>query len=162
MNPLDLIPGITQEYANSLTDEELEGIFNQFFFGFNAFIRINEVSRRGELTTQARADLVASVDHLFHSLPNYGLSKWASLQAAEKFIKQFIIEKGGTPPRHHQLKQLAGLAESLGLKKMPEEWLHDIQCSAEVRYGGIAVSAQEAVEAQYRTLELCEHIANEF
>jgi len=162
INPLDFAVGLTQEYASTLTDEELEGFCNQFLFGFNAFNRIHEVFERGELTKQARSDLLASTNHLFHNPPSYGLSKWASLQAAEKFIKQFIIEKGGTAPKHHNLKQLATVAESHGLRKVPEHWIEDIQCSAEVRYGGIDVTAQEAVEAQYGSLQICEHIAEEF
>lgn len=162
INPLEYIIGLTQEYATTLTDEELDGICNQFFFGFNSFKRIDEVFDRGELTRQARSDLLASANHLFDNPPSYGLSKWASLQAAEKFIKQFIIEKQGTPPKHHNLRPLATIAESHGLRKLPEYWLDDIQCSAEVRYGGINVTAQEAVEAQHATLQVCEHIAEQF
>jgi HEPN domain-containing protein len=161
INPVEFIVGLTHEYASTLSDEELEGISNQFFFGFTAFSRIHEVFDRSELVRQAHSDLVASSNHIFHNPASYGLSKWASLQAAEKFIKQFIIERGGTPPRHHNLKQLATLAESLGLRQLPEHWLDDIQCSAEVRYGGINVSDEEAVEAQHAALQVCEHIAHE-
>jgi HEPN domain-containing protein len=162
INPVEFLEGLTQEYASTLTDEELEGILNQFYFGFTAFNRIHEVFVRSNLTRQARSDLVASSDHLFHDPPGYGLSKWASLQTAEKVIKQFIIEKGGTPPRHHNLKQLATLAETLGLRQLPEQLLDDIQCSAEIRYGGITVTAQEAVEAQHATLQVCEDLAEQF
>jgi HEPN domain-containing protein len=111
---------------------------------------------------QSLSDLLASSNHLFDSPLNYGLSKWASLQAAEKFIKDFIVAKGGAAPKHHNLKQLAAIAESHGLHKILENWLDDIQCSAEVRYGGISVTVQEAIEAQYATLQVCEHIAGEF
>lgn len=162
LNPVEAMADLTQEYASTLTDEELEGISNQFFFGFTAFNRIHEAFDRSDLTRQARSDLVASSNHLFHNPPSYGLSKWASLQTAEKVIKQFIIEKGGTPPRHHNLEQLATLAESLGLRQLPEHMLDDIQCSAEVRYGSINVTAQEAVEALHATLQVCEVIAEQF
>lgn len=160
LNVLDFVEGLTQDYANSLTDEELEGLFNQFVFGRTAFMCIFEVSNGNVLKSQACADLKASTNHLFTHPPNYGLSKWASLQAAEKFIKAFIKSRGGSPPRHHRLKALAQIAESLGLARMPDEWLDDVQCSAEVRYGGIPVTAQEAIEAQYSALQICEHIAN--
>ena len=159
LNPLDFVLDLTQEYANTLTDDELEALFNQFVFGRTAFMRIFEVFERGELTRQGRADLLTSSNHLFDSPPNYGLSKWASLQAAEKFIKGFIATKGGTAPRSHNLKQLATIAESHGLPKIPEYWLEDIECSAEVRYGGICVTSQEAIEAQYAALQVCEHVA---
>ena len=162
INPVEFIVGLTEEFASTLTDEELEGISNQFFFGFTAFNRIHIVFDRSELTRQALSDLAASSNHLFHNPPSYGLSKWASLQTAEKFMKQFIIEKGGTPPKHHNLKQVATLAESLGLRQVPDYWLNDIQCSAEVRYGGISVTAQEAIEAQHATLQVCEHVADQF
>ena len=64
-------------------------------------------------------------------------------------------------PCSHRLQELSNIAETLGMSKMPEQWLMDIQCSAEVRYGGITVTAEEAVEAQYSALQVCEHIANE-
>jgi hypothetical protein len=159
LNPLDFVAGLTQEYATTLTDQELEALFNQFVFGRIAFMRIYEIFERTELTKQGRADLLASSNHLFDSPPNYGLSKWASLQAAEKFIKDFIAMKGRTAPRSHNLKHLAMIAESHGLPKIPEYWLDDIECSAEVRYGGISVTSQEAIDAQYAALQVCEHIA---
>ncbi len=160
LNVLDFVEGLTQDYANSLTDEELEGLFNQFVFGFTAFMRISEIANSDALKSQAYADLNASTNHLFTTPPNYGLSKWASLQAAEKFIKAFITSRGGSPPRHHRLRDLARLAESLGLAGMLDQWLDDVQCSAEVRYGGIPVTPQEAIDAQYGALQICEHIAN--
>lgn len=159
LNVLDFVDGLTQEFANTLNNEELQGLFNQFVFGRNALMRVYEIYDRSELTQQARADLMASSSHLFDSPPNYGLSKWASLQAAEKFIKDFIVTKRGTAPRSHNLKRLAAIAEGHGLAKIPEYWLDDIECSAEVRYGGINVTAQEAIEAQYSSLQVCEHVA---
>ncbi len=161
LNVLDFVDGLTQEFANTLNNEELQGLFNQFVFGRNALMRVYETYDRSELTQQARADLMASSSHLFDSPPNYGLSKWASLQAAEKFIKDFIVAKGGAGPRSHNLKQLAGIAEGFGLPAIPDYWLDDIECSADVRYGGISVTAQEAVEAQYAALQVCEHIATQ-
>lgn len=161
LNVLDFVEGLTQDYANSLTKEELEGLFNQFVFGRTAFMRIYEASQSEGLRSQARADLNASTNHLFTHPPSYGLSKWASLQAAEKFIKAFISAKGGEIPRSHRLQELSNIAETLGMSKIPEQWLSDIQCSAEVRYGGIIVTVQEAVEAQYSALQVCEHIANQ-
>ena len=159
LNVLDFVDGLTQEFANTLNNEELQGLFNQFVFGRNALMRVYEIYDRSELTQQARADLMASSSHLFDSPPNHGLSKWASLQAAEKFIKDFIVAKGGAAPRSHNLKQLAAIAEGHGLPAIPGYWLDDVECSAEVRYGGINVTAQEAIEAQYAALQVCEHIA---
>ena len=159
LNVLDFVEGLTQEFANTLDTEEMQGLFNQFVFGRNAFTRVYEIYDRSELTQQARADLMASSSHLFDSPPNYGLSKWASLQAAEKFIKDFIVAKGSAAPRIHNLKRLAAIAEGRGLPTIPEVWLDDIECAAEVRYGGTGVTAQEAIEAQYAALQVCEHIA---
>jgi hypothetical protein len=161
LNVLDFVDGLTQDFANTLNTEELQGLFNQFVFGRNALMRVHEVYDRSELTQQGRADLMASSSHLFDSPPNYGLSKWASLQAAEKFIKDFIVAQGGTAPRSHNLRQLAAIATRHGLTTIPEYWLDDIECSAEVRYGGISVTAQEAIEAQYAALQVCEHVATQ-
>ena len=46
--------------------------------------------------------------------PNYGQSNWASLQAAEKVIKSYILEKGGNHGRIHKLQQLCDAAAALG------------------------------------------------
>jgi hypothetical protein len=160
LNVLDFVDGITQDYANSLTDEELEGLFNQFIFGLTAFMRISEALTRDALKAQARDDLNASTDHLFSNPPNYGLSKWSSLQSAEKFIRAFILSRGGSPSSHHSLKELAQAAESLGLPSMPDQWFEDIQCLAEISSGGIPVTPLEAIEAQYVALQIGELIAS--
>lgn len=159
LNVLDFVDGLTQDYANSLTDEELEGLFNQFVFGLTVFMEISGALIKDAMGAQARNDLNASSNHLFSNPPNYGLSKWSSQQAAEKFIRAFILSRGGVPPSHHHLKELAQAAELLGLPSMPDQWFEDIQCSAEVSSGDIPITALEAIEAQYVALQIGELIA---
>src|ERR1044071_6419514 len=47
-----------------------------------------------ELVKETIGDIDASVAHLFANQRQFGLSKWASLQATEKIIKAFISQKG--------------------------------------------------------------------
>lgn len=93
------------------------------------------------------------------SKPTKGLSKWASLQAAEKFLKAYITQKGATAPFSHDLQRLATLAESHGLPSILHAELGKVQCSADVRYGRIPVTKQEAVEAHHVAIGICAEVA---
>jgi hypothetical protein len=119
---------------------------------------IDEVSG-STFVTQAKADIKVTLSHLFSSPPNYGLSKWSSLQAVEKFIKAYIERRGNTPPFSHDLARLATDAELLGLPTVPRTDLAKIQCSADVRYGQIPVGLNEAVEAHQTAISVCAEIS---
>ena len=85
INILDLIDDFTEEYAKSLAKDELAAILNQFQLGYSAMTEIGAISDT-ELVREAIGDIEASVAHLFANQPQFGLSKWASLQATEKLI----------------------------------------------------------------------------
>ncbi len=154
LNVLDFVEGLTEQYANNLTFGELQNIFDLYKFGFEAMLDIDEVSG-STFATQAKADIKATLSHLFSSPPNHGLSKWSSLQAVEKFIKAYIERRGNTPPFSHDLARLAAEAELLGLPTISCDDLAKIQCPAGVRYGQVPVSLNEAVEAHQAALSVC-------
>ncbi len=105
---------------------------------------------------EAIGDFEAAVFHLMEHRPQPGLSKWASLQAVEKLLKAFITKKGEQVKRDHSLQGHFEQAEQLGLPKPPQQYILDVQCSAGVRYGEVAVSVGEAVKAHLLSLEICE------
>ena len=159
VNILDLLEGFTEDYAKSLTQEERTALTNAFFLGYNAQSEIDSVSE-SEFVKEAIGDIQVSVSHLFATPPQYGLSKWSSLQATEKFLKAFTKQQGGKIETIHNLEKLALAAESLGLPAIPRPLLKKIQCSAGVRYGEVAVTLVEAVEAHHVALDICSGIAN--
>jgi len=113
------------------------------------------------LIQQAKGDIDASVTHIFSNPPQYGLSKWSSLQATEKIIKAYIEEKNNNFPFSHDLKKLAGEAKDLGLRGIPDSLLDLIQCSAGVRYGNPIVNLNEAIQAHQACLDICLGVARQ-
>jgi HEPN domain-containing protein len=158
VNVLDWVEGMTAPFAASLTPAERETLLRGY-----AVSQLH-LSRIGDLTAQpfvpeARADLRESVEHMFRNEAQFGLSKWASLQAVEKFLKAYIQQQGTTPEPIHILKQLAGTAESLGLRPIPRKVLALAQCSPAARYKGSSVSRQKAVESYRTAVEITGEIA---
>lgn len=160
LNVLDLIEGLTEEYAKSLKHEELGALFNAFGLGFSAMNSIEAVFK-STLVKEAIGDVEASVSNVFSNPPQYGLSKWASLQATEKLIKAYITHKGKKFKQIHMLSELADVAEAEGLRPIPRPTLDKIQCSPGVRYGTPPVSLVEAVEAHQAALDVCAGIAEQ-
>jgi len=158
LNLVDQVEGFTKEYARSLTDEERADIADKFHFGFLATDAIYAAPRKRPIP-EAIGDLEASLMLVLTRPPNYGISKWESLQATEKFIKALITKLGATFKFIHELNSLAAIAESAGAPTVPRSAVSKIQCSAGVRYGSPAVTMQEAVEAHQSALEVCGLIA---
>ncbi len=154
INILDLIDDITSGYVKNLKKEQLKSIFNSFRLGNDAR---NEMETLGDniLIKQARGDIEAAVSHIFSNPPQYGLSKWASLQASEKTIKAYIEEKNGKFPFSHDLKKLAEEAKNSGLREIPDTLLNLIQCCAGVRYGNPIVNLIESIQAHHACLDIC-------
>lgn len=160
INVLDLIDDLTEEYAKSLTKDELAALFFQFQLGYAAMNEIAFISET-ELVTEAIGNIDASVAHLFANQPQFGLSKWASLQATEKLSKAFISQKGEKYKTTHRLDELASKAESLGLNVIPRDLLDKVQCTPGVRYGDPTVSLSEAVAAHQIALDICSGVASQ-
>ncbi|MGH9941168.1 MAG: HEPN domain-containing protein [Pyrinomonadaceae bacterium] len=158
VNVLNCIDELTESYALTFTLDEQRELFQIFQFANEASQAIDKPSG-APFINEAKGDIQASIAHLFEERPQFGLSKWASLQAVEKFIKAFLSKMGVTPPFTHDLQRLAIMAASHGLAQLAPADLGKIQCSAEVRYGRIVVSAQEAIEAHHTALKVCSEIA---
>jgi len=158
INVLNCIEELTENYALTLSLDEQRELFTLFQFGCSAFQNINHI-KGVAFVKEAKGDIKASVAHLFDDRPQYGLSKWSSLQATEKFIKAYVAQKGVTPPFSHDLQRLATLAESHGLPVLSPAELSKIQCPADVRYGRVPVTPQEALAAQHAAIKICAELA---
>lgn len=154
-NTVDLIDDFTVDLARSLTATEVVKIGAAFASAMGAYTTLQAV-RDVQFVSEALGDLDAAVRHMMEHMPQAGLSKWASLQAVEKLLKAYIVLKGGTVERHHSLREHGEAAVELGFPPPPEQYIKDVQCSAGVRYGEVAVSVAEAVKAHLVSLEICE------
>lgn len=159
VNVLNKIEGLTRDYAESLRDEELREVCDQFILGLHAVELMKEAAKHFDLLPEAQGNLANSVSLLFSTPPQHGFSKWESLQATEKVLKAFISAKGAKFRFTHILEDLALSAELLGLSLIPRAELRQIQCSPEVRYGTILVSPREAVKAHQAAVSICGGIA---
>ena len=107
---LNCIEALTLEQARKLSPVELKELMLYFSWGLGAFQSINLFSG-SPVTREAAADLRSAVDHLFEQPRACGKSKWASLQAAEKFVRGYIAWKGGAADKQHGLAELVGHIE---------------------------------------------------
>jgi len=159
VNPLRSIRGLTTEHAKSLKKEEMQKLAQFFLFALNTIQRLFEIKDKPYIP-EARADLNMAVNNLFLFPPNYGQSKWASLQFAEKLFKCYLRMENVSFPLKHDLKLLARLAFQSGLQIIPDDVIKTIQCPAGVRYGEITVTLPEAISAHHASLEVCSVVAN--
>lgn len=159
-NILDCIEDLAPALRNALSTEELGYVEQVFEIGHKAFAEI-ESTQNFPLVTDAAADLYAAVFHLTARNRHYGLSKWASLQAAEKMLKAYLKENLGRYERGHILEPLVREAESAGLGQLDRRLLVAIQCSPDVRYGDEPVSLKNAVDAHHASLGICCQVARQ-
>ena len=145
-NVLDAVQGLTQVYANRLSEAELVHVFKSFAAGSQALAVLDAM--RGEvLFEEAKGDYHHSVSALMDG-PTFGKARWDNAQAAEKLFKGLLSEgkqaypKGG--PKAHDIVHLGGLVQSyLGIP-IPESLLRTINCPTGARYAEMNVDQNEA------------------
>jgi hypothetical protein len=161
----DQVRGLTSDMAKRLSPDECAAIVRAYGRMFLAFSRMQfALGKRYRGTDapfiqEAIHDLLISTDSLLAAPPNYGGSKWASLQAVEKLIKSCIREKKVTPKKSHDLAGLCATAVAVGVPTVAPALIATIQCDPSVRYDSALVSKLEAVEAHYAALTICSDLA---
>ena len=161
--PFRWIEGLTADFARSLTRKEVRHLAGLIMFALRVTRQLFRVEHQKYLP-QARVDLANAVSSLFLSRPDYGQSKWASLQFAEKLFKSFLTLKEVTPPRGkkgHDLAELAKLSEDNGLRSIKPVLVNSIQCESGVRYGEIPIDAADAIRAHHASLIVCDIVCPE-
>jgi hypothetical protein len=147
-----LVEGMTQPLFAELPENEMAELVNHFPWLMERFNTMDD------LPANMRAELDAAVLHLISQQPNYGLSKWSSLQFAEKMLKHFIKVRKGTPPKSHNLSKLLNSAENLGLPMGWRPILPLIQCEASIRYED-SVSLTDAVLAHHASIDIVAYVS---
>ncbi len=152
VKPFHFIQGITQDFFNSIDKSEIFKLSDFIVKNFDIF---NLMSPYNFISLP---DLDNAVNQIMNQKPDYGQSKWASLQVAEKAFKKYIKSKGSNLLKIHDLSKLLKQAQDLGLQNIDESLVVKIQCKADVRYGEELITLQEAIEAHHASIELCEQI----
>lgn len=161
----DCIEGLTVDLTQRLSGPELKAILEHYRLMFVAFsaMEFGLSSRYGGTDApymkEAMDDLKESSESLLLRVPNYGQSNWASLQATEKVLKSFILEKGSTHGKIHKLAELCAAASSLGLPEISPVLIDVIQRSPSVPYDSSLVTKKQAYTAHEAALIVCGLIA---
>lgn len=151
----DLAPGLKRK----LSERELSHLLEVFRVALDDIYLIESIANY-PLVPQALTDYDTAVHQILSRPRNYGLSKWSSLQAAEKMLKAFIRSCSQKPKWIHDLGKLAAEASELGMGSIPTQLIDAVQTPAGVRYGEIKVSLNEAVEAHYAAMDIGAHVAS--
>jgi hypothetical protein len=157
-NLLMLINDFPPGLASQLTDEECFDILEIFKHSIDCMHAIEYIAGN-PYVREAMSDIQASVRHIFAVPPHNGQSKWSSAQAAEKFLKSFLKVKGISFPFSHDIRGLADLSETGGMKALEHEIIDQLQTRAAVRYGDHPVSLIESVAAHHASLLVGKHIS---
>jgi hypothetical protein len=145
-NVLTGLGGMTQAYANRLSDDEVGQVLNAYLRGYDAMAALDEM-RGHDLFDQAKGDYRHSVDAL-SSGNTLGNARWDNAQCAEKIFKGLLGRVGHSFPKSgaqgHDIVHLGGLiAMNFGII-IPNSGLRAIHCPTGVRYGEINVDMNEA------------------
>ncbi len=158
-NILDCIESLPDGFRMSLSDSQLVMLGKYFHFGLDVFSSLEMLSGN-DLIMSAKADISTSIDHLFTRQPQYGLSKWSSLQAAEKLLKATIEMRGGNYSKTHKLKTLVEEVKKCGLGLDVSIIIAEIQCTPAIRYGQEQCSKSDAIRAHHAVFKLATAIIN--
>lgn len=151
-NVLLCIDKLPQGLASELSDDELRAILQFFLVGQEFFNALKSFCRDDDLAMAALLDFNTAARHCVAGFKEYGLSRWASLQAAEKMLKHYISKRGGVAPFSHKLDKLTSQASELGLATMDQEDLRAVQCDAAVRYQVSGQTLDHVVTANHNAM----------
>jgi hypothetical protein len=157
-NLFDCLEGVTPDFINSLTESECESLQEAYSRGVLGYSRMDDC-QGAPYSKEALDDLHQSAIQLTDRNPNYGFSRWSSLQAVEKVLKSFIEHQGQRFGWTHDLTELAAVAVAAGLSPLDGQVLSKIQCKANVRYSAGTVGKTEALQAHIAALSVCADIA---
>ncbi len=157
-NLFSYLQGVTPAFVHSLTDKECIDLLEVYQRGVVGYSRMGDC-QGAPYSKEALDDLHQSARHLTDHNPNYGLSRWASLQTVEKMLKSFVEQRGGTFKKNHDLTELADTAVSAGLPAPDAQLLAKVLCKADVRYSSASVGKTEALEAHYAALAISADVA---
>jgi HEPN domain-containing protein len=160
LNILDQMGGLTTAFANSLTPVEKGRLLEEFVASEKALACVADAEPQPYIA-EARGDLRTSIEQLTMPQPQYGPSKYSSLQATEKFLKSYIVQRRSEHKFTHNISELADKAEGLGLRTLDRGTLRAIECLASVRYDTELVSKSEAVGAHKAAISICAEIASQ-
>jgi HEPN domain-containing protein len=157
-NLMDWVCDLSEEIRNILSDGECNDISKDCYEALHQSRCWSDAGK--PFHTATRADLRLSASLAVEG--NYGLSRWHSLQAAEKALKAYIRFKGANPKRTHDLHTLARAAGDVGFAELPAALIETARCNAEVRYSQAGSVPSNCYQANRAARLICTAVANYF
>lgn len=159
-NVANQIENITPMQAQSLNITDINTLLDTFEVYHKLFydFKFHPIYSKLEFKNEILQDLRKSTNSITSIEPNFGYSKWESLQFTEKLIKSFISYKGDKFPKSHNLiKDLNPKINNL----IPNQILEQIECSPSIRYNSREVSLNDAILAHNQSLKVFKLIMEE-
>lgn len=155
INACAALTHVTEKRLRHFSDEDLQEVYGLYCVGLDvraAFKRFRKANRK---FVEAETDWATAVTQLTAQQPNFGQSRWASLQMCEKFMKGLIEVIGdGDPNQRHNLEHLHDELTKSILGMNLKYLLPDLQCTAAVRYGETPSTREQAYAAHKASLLL--------
>lgn len=155
MNVCTALTGLTQARLDQFSDDDISEVISQFQIGMDVRHAFDRFLKSNNLFPESQSDMATAVMQMTAQIPNYGQSRWASLQLAEKYMKGLLIEIGDNPPPPtHKLSKLhTELEKSIPDLKL-QSLLPEVECTARVRYGEELSTREQAYAAHKSSLLL--------
>ena len=148
INLLHLIDGLTPDLARELTDIEVLTARRMFIIHFELFTGFMKKPLGSQaLANIACRDLTTGARRVAKDRRELGVARWDALQAAEKFLKHYIQERGHQFRKTHDVGELAAQAERSGLVGDFDRHVAAVKCDASVRYEDTGTQVPEVVIA---------------
>ena len=152
INIFNFIDSITTEIVNTMGEEDKRKVYAIFNHGVELANLFGDKNINSELTKSAKVDIEKAIDYLLGTNISIGMSRWSSLQATEKIIKNAIFLRRGKFAKTHNLQQLMDELYSLGFPKSDNSLIEQVQCSPSIRYGDNSSTIAEAIKAHHLSI----------
>lgn len=151
-NVLNSILKIRQGFINTLSDKELECFFVEYCRNYFSITSFQNYLQKYQYFIEAHEDYKQAVSVLRLESTNFGLSKWSSLQFAEKILKGLILTKDDNVDKTHELRELNKQFYCLFNLKFDDEIIKGLNCSASVRYDNTMCNRNDAFSSHQKSL----------
>ena len=155
------IKQITPETIARTSHRDRMELMQFFVSALNTFHILEELGTQHPLASSAIADLTLASQLCCSTNPQLGLSRWHSLQGAEKAIKLYLTLKDAVFPYTHNLTELLKLVDLDRFPTITDQLISIIQCPAKIRYGEIPTTLNETASAQMAAMHVASIFANE-
>ncbi|MGD8305534.1 MAG: hypothetical protein PVF17_02680 [Ignavibacteria bacterium] len=158
INIFNFIDDITPQVVRDMSDEEKKKTYAIFNHAVQLSNLFNRKHLSSELTKSAQVDIEKAIDYLIGPNCSTGLSRWSSLQATEKVIKNALSLKKVEFPKTHNLLELMEKLYLLGFPRSDNNLIKQVQCSPAVRYGEDNSTLAEAIKAHHISIFVCNRV----